>query len=83
MRVYNLSRERKLNTLTDEMLDLLRPKIQVRCSHSPPEQKLTDDKAWHDAETCGIICGLGTGKAFCAGGDVVGECAGLVEYHNV
>ncbi|KAF9024352.1 ClpP/crotonase [Hymenopellis radicata] len=55
MRIYNLSRERKLNTLTDEMLDLMRPKIQ----------------AWHDADTCGIICGLGTGRAFCAGGDVV------------
>ncbi|KAF7295519.1 3-hydroxyisobutyryl-CoA hydrolase, mitochondrial [Mycena indigotica] len=54
VRNYILNRPNKLNALNDEMLDILRPKIEE----------------WDDADLCTVIVGSGTGRAFCAGGDV-------------
>nr|GAT43818.1 3-hydroxyisobutyryl-CoA hydrolase [Mycena chlorophos] len=54
MRNYILNRPKKLNALNDEMLDILRPKIEE----------------WDQAELAGVIVASGEGRAFCAGGDV-------------
>ncbi|KAJ7074090.1 3-hydroxyisobutyryl-coenzyme A hydrolase isoform 1 [Mycena amicta] len=54
LRNYILNRPKKLNALNNEMLDILRPKIEE----------------WDEAELCSVIVGSGTGRAFCAGGDV-------------
>ncbi|KAJ7085687.1 3-hydroxyisobutyryl-coenzyme A hydrolase isoform 1 [Mycena belliarum] len=54
LRTYNLNRPSKLNALNEEMLNLLRPKIEE----------------WDNAQLCNVIAGTGTGRAFCAGGDV-------------
>ncbi|KAJ7024318.1 3-hydroxyisobutyryl-coenzyme A hydrolase isoform 1 [Mycena alexandri] len=56
LRTYILNRPAKLNALNDEMLDLLRPKIEE----------------WDSAELVNVIAGSGAGRAFCAGGDVQG-----------
>ncbi|KAJ7632999.1 3-hydroxyisobutyryl-coenzyme A hydrolase isoform 1 [Roridomyces roridus] len=56
LRNFILNRPKKLNALNDEMLALLRPKIEE----------------WDNAELCNVIAGTGTGRAFCAGGDVQG-----------
>ncbi|KAJ7481175.1 3-hydroxyisobutyryl-CoA hydrolase [Mycena galericulata] len=60
LRTYILNRPNKLNALNDEMLTMLRPKIEE----------------WDNAELCHVIAGVGTGRAFCAGGDV----QSIVEY---
>ncbi|KAJ7461534.1 3-hydroxyisobutyryl-coenzyme A hydrolase isoform 1 [Mycena latifolia] len=54
LRTFVLNRPSKLNALNDDMLNTLRPKIEE----------------WDDAELCNVIAGTGTGRAFCAGGDV-------------
>ncbi|KAJ7681777.1 3-hydroxyisobutyryl-CoA hydrolase [Mycena rosella] len=54
LRTFTLNRPRKLNALNGEMLNLLRPKIEE----------------WNNAELCNVITGAGSGRAFCAGGDV-------------
>ncbi|KAF7337953.1 3-hydroxyisobutyryl-CoA hydrolase, mitochondrial [Mycena venus] len=54
LRTYVLNRPKKLNALNDEMLNLLRPKIEE----------------WDNAELSQVIVGTGAGRAFCAGGDV-------------
>ncbi|KAJ7749541.1 3-hydroxyisobutyryl-CoA hydrolase [Mycena maculata] len=54
LRTFILNRSKKLNALDDEMLNLLRPKIEE----------------WDNAELASVIAGVGTGRAFCAGGDV-------------
>ncbi|KAJ7137776.1 3-hydroxyisobutyryl-CoA hydrolase [Mycena epipterygia] len=54
LRTYALNRPKKLNALDDDMLNLLRPKIEE----------------WEKAELCNVIAGVGVGRAFCAGGDV-------------
>ncbi|KAK0441016.1 3-hydroxyisobutyryl-CoA hydrolase [Armillaria borealis] len=54
LRAYTLNRPEKLNALDEQMLGLLRPKIE----------------SWRKSELCGVILGRGTGRAFCAGGDV-------------
>ncbi|KAJ7161513.1 3-hydroxyisobutyryl-CoA hydrolase [Mycena crocata] len=60
LRTYVLNRPKKLNALNDDMLNLLRPKIEE----------------WEKAELSSIIAGTGSGRAFCAGGDV----ASIVEF---
>ncbi|KAJ7766788.1 3-hydroxyisobutyryl-coenzyme A hydrolase isoform 1 [Mycena metata] len=57
LRTYVLNRPGKLNALNDEMLGLLRPKIEE----------------WDSAELVNVIAGSGAGRAFCAGGDVQGR----------
>ncbi|KAG7448221.1 3-hydroxyisobutyryl-coenzyme A hydrolase isoform 1 [Guyanagaster necrorhizus] len=54
LRAYTLNRPEKLNALDEQMLGLLRPKIE----------------SWSNSDLCGVILGRGTGRAFCAGGDV-------------
>ncbi|KAF8892439.1 3-hydroxyisobutyryl-CoA hydrolase [Infundibulicybe gibba] len=54
VRTYILNRPKKLNALDETMLSILRPKIEE----------------WSASELCGTIVGTGTGRAFCAGGDV-------------
>jgi len=54
LRKYVLNREKKLNSLNQPILDLLRPRIEQ----------------WSQSELCEIIVGTGKGRAFCAGGDV-------------
>ncbi|KAF9052830.1 3-hydroxyisobutyryl-CoA hydrolase [Panaeolus papilionaceus] len=54
LRTYILNRPSKLNALDEQMLSLLRPKIEE----------------WSSSELCGTIVGRGVGRAFCAGGDV-------------
>ncbi|CAK5265184.1 unnamed protein product [Mycena citricolor] len=54
LRTYVLNRPSKLNALNEEMINLLRPKIEE----------------WDAAELCNVIVGTGKGRGFCAGGDV-------------
>ncbi|KAF9817832.1 hypothetical protein IEO21_03174 [Rhodonia placenta] len=54
LRTYVLNRSKKLNALNDDMLGILRPKIEE----------------WAQGELAGVIVGTGVGRAFCAGGDV-------------
>ncbi|TRM59303.1 ClpP/crotonase-like domain-containing protein [Schizophyllum amplum] len=54
MRNYVLNRPDKLNSLNGDMLEQLRPKIEE----------------WSTSDLCTTIVGTGTGRAFCAGGDV-------------
>ncbi|KAI0725831.1 3-hydroxyisobutyryl-coenzyme A hydrolase [Fomitopsis betulina] len=54
LRTYVLNRPKKLNVLNREMLDRLRPKIEE----------------WSRQDLVGVVAGTGTGRAFCAGGDV-------------
>jgi 3-hydroxyisobutyryl-CoA hydrolase len=78
LRKYTLNREKKLNSLNQPILDLLRPRIEVcRAPRFPfgtillilffflPQQ-------WSQSDLCEIIVGTGKGRAFCAGGDVAG-----------
>ncbi|OCF36821.1 3-hydroxyisobutyryl-CoA hydrolase [Kwoniella heveanensis CBS 569] len=53
-RLYKLNRPAKLNSLNQEMIDLLSSKI----------------KNWRELESCKVIIGTGDSRAFCAGGDV-------------
>ncbi|WVQ99430.1 hypothetical protein IAU59_006565 [Kwoniella sp. CBS 9459] len=53
-RLYKLNRSAKLNSLNQEMIDLLSSKI----------------KNWRELESCKVIIGTGDSRAFCAGGDV-------------
>lgn len=53
-RMYKLNRPKKLNSLNDEMVTLLRPKID----------------AWAESDLCKVIIGTGGTRPFCAGGDV-------------
>jgi len=54
LRTYILNRPHKLNTLNEEMLGLLRKRVEE----------------WSVSDLCGSIAGTAEGKAFCAGGDV-------------
>ncbi|PCH37709.1 3-hydroxyisobutyryl-CoA hydrolase [Wolfiporia cocos MD-104 SS10] len=54
LRQYVLNRPLKLNALNEEMLNILRPKIEE----------------WSQGKLPGIIVGTGVGRGFCAGGDV-------------
>ncbi|TFK42453.1 3-hydroxyisobutyryl-CoA hydrolase [Crucibulum laeve] len=54
LRRYTLNRPAKRNGLNEQMLSLLRPKIEE----------------WSTSDLCGSIVGTGNGLAFCAGGDV-------------
>jgi len=54
MRQYILNREKKLNALNTEMIDILRPQLEE----------------WSKSDLCKIVVGSGLGRAFCAGGDV-------------
>ncbi|KAJ7217127.1 3-hydroxyisobutyryl-CoA hydrolase [Mycena pura] len=56
LRTFILNRPKKLNALNEEMLNVLRPKIEE----------------WDNAELCSIIVATGSGRALCAGGDVEG-----------
>ncbi|WRT66410.1 uncharacterized protein IL334_003366 [Kwoniella shivajii] len=53
-RMYKLNRSAKLNSLNQEMIDLLSKKI----------------RNWRELESCKVIIGTGDQRAFCAGGDV-------------
>ncbi|KDQ61105.1 hypothetical protein JAAARDRAFT_32107 [Jaapia argillacea MUCL 33604] len=53
-RTYILNRPKKLNSLNEEMLNLIRPKVEE----------------WDKSDLCKVIIGRGEGRAFCAGGDV-------------
>nr|XP_019011142.1 3-hydroxyisobutyryl-CoA hydrolase [Kwoniella pini CBS 10737]OCF49923.1 3-hydroxyisobutyryl-CoA hydrolase [Kwoniella pini CBS 10737] len=53
-RLYKLNRPAKLNSLNQEMIDLLSQKIKI----------------WRELESCKVIIGTGDQRAFCAGGDV-------------
>ncbi|KAK2466833.1 hypothetical protein APHAL10511_001091 [Amanita phalloides] len=54
LRSYQLNRPDKLNTLNSQLIALLRHKVEE----------------WSTSDLCGTIAGTGTGRAFCAGGDV-------------
>ncbi|KAG8757135.1 hypothetical protein FRC12_010383 [Ceratobasidium sp. 428] len=54
IRTYTLNRPKALNTLNEPMIDLLSQQV----------------KAWDENKLCKLIIGRGTGRAFCAGGDV-------------
>lgn len=53
-RTYTLNRPKALNTINEAMIDLLSGQV----------------KAWDESKLCNLIIGRGTGRAFCAGGDV-------------
>ncbi|KIJ69173.1 hypothetical protein HYDPIDRAFT_105755 [Hydnomerulius pinastri MD-312] len=53
-RTYVLNRAKKLNALNGEMINLLRPQLEL----------------WSKSDLCQMIIGTGLGRAFCAGGDV-------------
>nr|XP_018262939.1 3-hydroxyisobutyryl-CoA hydrolase [Kwoniella dejecticola CBS 10117]OBR85097.1 3-hydroxyisobutyryl-CoA hydrolase [Kwoniella dejecticola CBS 10117] len=53
-RLYKLNRPAKLNSLNQEMIDLLTKKV----------------RNWRELESCKVIIGTGDQRAFCAGGDV-------------
>ncbi|EJU00771.1 ClpP/crotonase [Dacryopinax primogenitus] len=53
-RTYVMNRPKALNALNEEMIDLMRPKLDL----------------WNYTPGCKIIIGTGKGRAFCAGGDV-------------
>ncbi|KAG9318647.1 ClpP/crotonase-like domain-containing protein [Chiua virens] len=53
-RTYVLNRASKLNALNSEMINLLRPQLEI----------------WSRSNLCHVIIGTGVGRAFCAGGDV-------------
>ncbi|KAF8844433.1 3-hydroxyisobutyryl-coenzyme A hydrolase [Paxillus ammoniavirescens] len=54
VRTYVLNRAKKLNALNGEMINLLRPQLEL----------------WSKSDLCRMIIGTGLGRAFCAGGDV-------------
>ncbi|CCM00561.1 uncharacterized protein FIBRA_02595 [Fibroporia radiculosa] len=54
LRYFILNRPDKLNSLNDEVLDLLRGQLEE----------------WIQADTQSILVGTGVGRAFCSGGDV-------------
>ncbi|KAF9013952.1 3-hydroxyisobutyryl-CoA hydrolase [Cyathus striatus] len=54
LRQYILNRPGKLNALDEQMLKLLRPKIEE----------------WSESDICHAIVASGIGRAFCSGGDV-------------
>ena len=74
LRIYTLNRPRKLNALDATMLGLLRPQIEVfvfllkNMAHLKVLRK-----EWSRSGLCGTIAGTGTGRAFCAGGDVASK----------
>ncbi|WVR07081.1 hypothetical protein IAU60_004120 [Kwoniella sp. DSM 27419] len=53
-RLYKLNRASKLNSLNQEMVDLLSAKM----------------KNWRELDSCKVVIGTGDSRAFCAGGDV-------------
>ncbi|KAI6150600.1 ClpP/crotonase-like domain-containing protein [Pisolithus tinctorius] len=53
-RTFVLNRAKKLNTLNTAMVDALRHQVDL----------------WSKSDLCQIIIGTGSGRAFCAGGDV-------------
>ncbi|KAF9246349.1 3-hydroxyisobutyryl-coenzyme A hydrolase [Melanogaster broomeanus] len=53
-RTYVLNRAKKLNALNGEMINILRPQLEL----------------WSKSDLCRVIIGTGLGRAFCAGGDV-------------
>ncbi|KAL4077234.1 ClpP/crotonase-like domain-containing protein [Scleroderma yunnanense] len=53
-RTFVLNRAKKLNALNTVMLDSLRRQVEL----------------WSKSDLCRMIIGTGTGRAFCAGGDV-------------
>lgn len=53
-RTFVLNRTKKLNTLNVAMLDALRHQVEL----------------WSKSDLCRMIIGTGSGRAFCAGGDV-------------
>ncbi|WVQ67623.1 uncharacterized protein L199_005826 [Kwoniella botswanensis] len=53
-RLYKLNRSSKLNSLNQDMIDVLSKKI----------------RNWRELESCKVIIGTGDQRAFCAGGDV-------------
>jgi len=73
-RLYALNRPDKLNALDENMLSLLRPKIEVPVN-SPAYKPLDKHslKEWNASDLCRTIVGTGIGKAFCVGGDVSSE----------
>ncbi|KAG9128514.1 hypothetical protein FRC07_005881 [Ceratobasidium sp. 392] len=58
-RTYTLNRPKALNTLNEPMIDLLSQQVKV----------------WDENKLCKLIIGRGTGRAFCAGGDVKANAA--------
>ncbi|KAG9099351.1 hypothetical protein FS749_001411 [Ceratobasidium sp. UAMH 11750] len=54
VRTYTLNRPKSLNTLNEQMIDMLSQQV----------------KAWDENKLCKLVIGRGTGRAFCAGGDV-------------
>jgi hypothetical protein len=76
LRKFILNRPRKLNALDEEMLSLLRPKIEARCFFSTSAPRLPDPMSpqeWSTSDLCGAIIGTGVGRAFCSGGDVASQ----------
>ncbi|TCD68443.1 hypothetical protein EIP91_010729 [Steccherinum ochraceum] len=55
-RQYVLNRPSKYNALNEDMLNILRPYVEE----------------WSESDLGKVLIGTGIGKAFCAGGDVVG-----------
>ncbi|KAI6045605.1 ClpP/crotonase-like domain-containing protein [Pisolithus marmoratus] len=53
-RTFKLNRTQKLNTLNSVMVDALRHQVEL----------------WSKSDLCRMIIGTGSGRAFCAGGDV-------------
>lgn len=72
-RTFILNRP-KLNPLDEEMIDLLSAKLKVRATPTRTDQRptLIYVQEWDNAELCGMIIGRGSGRAFCAGGNVRG-----------
>jgi hypothetical protein len=64
-RTYKLNRPKALNSLDPSIVWPLADKI----------------KEWKEDPECKVVLGVGDSRAFCAGGDVKGESAGLPSSH--
>ena len=80
-RIYKLTRMKAYNALNQDMITSLSSKLRVRRATQSLEPiawldsdfwSLTNAicQTWRESDKCKVIIGMGSEKAFCAGGDV-------------